>query len=133
LSAPHEETKTELVIDRKRWLRGEGAAASKLLRPEDGKMCCLGFYGLSCGLGEAELLDACTPGSRGGMALWPAWMGSRDEGADNRGLAWDVWQLMSFNDDEPTESKIAAIFARHGVTVRFVDEPEAQIDAARGK
>lgn len=33
----------KLIIDRSRWLRGEGCDASYLLRPADNKMCCLGF------------------------------------------------------------------------------------------
>jgi len=32
-----------LVLDPDTWLRGEGSIPSALLRPYDGKMCCLGF------------------------------------------------------------------------------------------
>ena len=40
----------KLVIDRATWLRGEGHEQSYLLRECDGKMCCLGFFALACGL-----------------------------------------------------------------------------------
>ena len=33
-----------LVIDRKRWIRGEGFDDSYLYRGDDGKKCCVGFY-----------------------------------------------------------------------------------------
>lgn len=33
----------KVVVDRSKWLRGEGAVNSFLLRESDGKMCCLGF------------------------------------------------------------------------------------------
>ena len=39
-----------LKIDRRTWLRGEGASQSFLLREADGKMCCLGFACLAAGL-----------------------------------------------------------------------------------
>jgi hypothetical protein len=34
----------KLTVDRKTWLRGEGDRVSRLLRPSDGQMCCLGFW-----------------------------------------------------------------------------------------
>lgn len=39
-----------LTIERSKWLRGEGTRDSSLYRPEDGKMCCLGFDALAHGL-----------------------------------------------------------------------------------
>jgi hypothetical protein len=113
-----------LVIDRKRWLRGEGAHDSKLLRPSDGKMCCLGFYGLACGLSADQICGAGSPRTAlGGLAMWPAWM--RMAAAASH-LSDDAADLMEINDDVGDESRIAAIFAKHGVTVRFVDEPEGE-------
>lgn len=51
----------KLVIDRSRWLRGEGSSRSRLLRSSDGKMCCVGFFALACGLTPADILDRSTP------------------------------------------------------------------------
>lgn len=44
------------VIKRSIWLRGEGNHRSYLLRPQDGKMCCLGqFAEHVCGLHPDDL------------------------------------------------------------------------------
>ncbi len=32
------------TVKRSEWLRGEGTNASRLLRPIDGKKCCVGFF-----------------------------------------------------------------------------------------
>ena len=32
-----------VIVNRETWLRGEGSDKSFLLRPADGKMCCMGF------------------------------------------------------------------------------------------
>ena len=47
----------DVSIDRKRWLRGEGGRVSSLLRPSDGKMCCMGFYCLVMGLSPEDICD----------------------------------------------------------------------------
>ena len=51
----------KLVIDRKRWLRGESALQSSLLRRKDKKMCCFGFLALACGAEESEILEKPNP------------------------------------------------------------------------
>lgn len=45
----------QLVIKRSEWIRGTGGNKSFLLRPSDGKKCCLGFLGLSKNI-PAEIL-----------------------------------------------------------------------------
>ncbi len=45
----------QFTINRATWLRGEGGPTSSLMRPRDGKMCCLGFLGLACGVPAEEL------------------------------------------------------------------------------
>lgn len=40
----------DVVVDRAKWLRGEGSYDSCLLRPDDRKMCCLGFACKALGL-----------------------------------------------------------------------------------
>lgn len=47
--------KKVLTIVRSKWLRGEGGLVSYLRRPEDGKMCCLGFDALACGFTPAQI------------------------------------------------------------------------------
>jgi len=43
-------------ISRKKWLKGEGHIKSYLLRPSDGKMCCVGQVAEQCGLKESRLV-----------------------------------------------------------------------------
>ena len=45
----------KLIIDRAKWLRGEGADKSYLVRDSDQKMCCLGFYGCSLGIDPSAM------------------------------------------------------------------------------
>lgn len=45
----------EVVIDRTKWYRGRGSPDSKLMRMDDGKMCCLGFACLKLGATEDQI------------------------------------------------------------------------------
>lgn len=111
----------QLVIDRARWLRGEGYEDSYLLRSEDETMCCLGFFALACGLGRAGLSDVKEPldlTSRR-RTVWSKkapWLFDGDS---------DIGRLMSSNDNagikaHTRERRIAKIFAKHGWRVKFV-------------
>ena len=122
---------TAFVIERARWLRGEGRTASWLLRASDGRMCCLGFYGAACGLSRVELLgvrDFCGPSAapvrqRPHMAwlldasVYPGSTVAQERMAQER--------LVNANDDpslpEATrEAQITALFAEQGIAVTFV-------------
>ncbi len=46
---------TSFEIDRATWLHGEGSLGSYLLRPSDGKMCCLGFLAKASGVSQTDL------------------------------------------------------------------------------
>lgn len=115
----------KLVIDRSRWLRGEGDEDSFLLRPRDCRMCCLGFFGRALGAAEETINDHEAPYFARGVN-WPEWVFT----ADRRGHTGDIRALMDINDDESLgesirESRIAEIFARHGITVEFVNSVES--------
>jgi hypothetical protein len=111
----------KLVIDRNKWLRGEGHGESYLLRKSDGKMCCLGFYGIACGIPQSMLVDVTTPSSvHDSFNSWGdgQWLLSRWRHCES---------LMDTNDleiidDNKREKYIAAIFAEHDVQVEFVGE-----------
>lgn len=115
----------KLVIDRSKWLRGEGGALSVLHRAADGKMCCLGFYGQACGVTVEEMGDLTSP-SRLANGNWPAWLVDKIEGNSNVCI-----ELMSVNDRQGTdsairESHITEVFHNNGVDVTFVDSsPES--------
>lgn len=51
----------KIVITRSKWLRGSGSYASFLVRYSDGKMCCLGFLGVACGISAADMEGKAAP------------------------------------------------------------------------
>lgn len=112
----------KLIIDRATWLRGEGYEDSKLYRPSDGKMCCLGFYSLACGLQQNDITELECPGSATDPKInkkWPKWL-TKLENSQTK----ECIDLMEHNDnenisDKERENKIKTIFARHGVKVEF--------------
>lgn len=107
-----------LVIDRRRWLRGEGGGDSALYRTRDGKMCCVGFY---CRMVK-RLPIAVIRDSRwtyDGILPDDHWLNT-DDSPDTI----DAERLATVNDarglDDPSrERQIAAIFAKHGVRAKF--------------
>lgn len=107
--------KQKLVIDRSKWLRGEGYSVSQLHRERDGKMCCLGFFGLACGIALERLTGCGDPQDTNARGQWPEWL--FDSNA--------VGNLITANDEQrftqsEREARISAIFAKHGVAVEFV-------------
>ncbi len=116
----------KLVIERARWLRGTGGPNSKLL-DRDGKMCCLGFFGLACGFVEADLRGVAEPSgvTCDADGEWPSWLSSLDEYERRLIDTTACGLLMGTNDDDAIddrnrEEKLAKLFAEHGVEVEFV-------------
>lgn len=117
----------KLVIDRSKWLRGEGSDKSELLREEDGKMCCLGFYLEQCGVSRDNISGKRIPGDvprvDAEIPVVPEWLIE----TGTRCMSSDVCQnLMIKNDSEHThdsarEEYIAEKFAAQGIEVTFVD------------
>lgn len=113
------------IIDRTRWLRGEGGMVSRLLRYKDGKMCCLGQIATQCGIPTHLIESACTPSESTQLRLspWPAWMLDPELG---RSETTDCRKAMDVNDDKETtdavkEDALAAIFAKHGDELEFIN------------
>lgn len=133
------------TIDRERWCRGADPNP-KLVREADGRMCCLGFFLLACGVEREELLDQgepqepfqtmnpdpdCIPK----VAKFLVHVEVDNESLDELGRpdvsmtpTNDATDLMSVNDDDKLdearrEEKIARLFAKQGVGVTFVDGP----------
>ncbi len=118
----------EVVIDRARWLRGEGTEnegtknviGSCLLRTQDNKMCCLGFLALACGAQPQDISNVGTPdGTRG--VNWPH--GIVDDFANTA----MTHQLMKINDtatltDTQREARLKRRFAAMGIKVLFRGE-----------
>lgn len=111
----------KLVIDRSRWLRGEGGDYSKLLRSGDNKMCCLGFYLRNLGYSDENIEDLCTPNSVL-TATTVSWL-LKDGGVYNSD---DSCELMKVNDTKAVtpqerEDRVKELFLKNGVEVTFVD------------
>lgn len=53
------------TIKRSEWFRGQGSLSSRLVLPPEGTgsecRCCLGFYGLACGLTDDQMRGKETP------------------------------------------------------------------------
>lgn len=117
------------TIDRSKWLRGEGDGDSALLRPRDGKMCCLGFYLESCGLTPAQLEGRDAPSEVVNAPESAEWLYD-SAGAlrlQHKRVQSDVcMQLMDINDSESEDAEdreafITKAFAEQGIKVTFVN------------
>lgn len=106
-----------LVIDRKIWLRGDDA--SYLLRPSDGKMCCLGIYLEACGINKNAMNGVNVPSSLGFILPEEAARWMNEMGCVDATMAMNVNDNVGI-DDVIREQRIAEIFARHDVEVEFV-------------
>jgi hypothetical protein len=113
----------KLVIDRTKWLRGTDSC----LRDGDGKMCCLGFFGLACGIAPDALLDNANPQDidDGAAKLWPEWLAYYSEEVGRWVDRMPAGTLVDINDgrgvdDAWREAAIAETFAQHAVEVEFV-------------
>lgn len=117
-----------LVINRKKWLHGEGGGRSYLLREKDGKMCCLGFRALQCGATKKQIMGIKTPDEL-----------FRERGVRLKGLVRSKktctpagTHLMNTNDglqpregwahveNSAREAEIIKAFRKLGVSVKFI-------------
>jgi hypothetical protein len=110
----------KLTINRDKWLRGEPGESS-LLRSRDGKMCCLGFYCLACGVSEDDITDISAPSDIRSMLDSQLWL----FGSTTYAHSTDCRNLIFINDVRTIgladrERKIKEVFARHDVEVEFV-------------
>ena len=114
---------TKLIIDRSRWLRGEGVKESFLLRPRDGRMCCLGQACVQAGLRPGEIANVKDTiefgyGPHDRLVPVAPWL--------LPGGKLRLGQVMALNDSvdysaEEREAKLTELFAAAGVVVTFVD------------
>jgi hypothetical protein len=124
------------TIKRSKWLRGEDCwmrgeedeNVSVLLRPSDGKQCCMGQVASQCGVPDEELKlvptydELLCDHDFNGQLLSP--FVKEDEGFTNE-VDW-LSQCYSTNDDpgmtdEDRERILTDRFAAHGHTLTFVD------------
>lgn len=114
----------EFTIDRAWWLRGTGHGI--LLQPFTGKMCCLGFYSLACGVKPDDIAGLGTPQELSHESTIRGIL-EEDEGSvrdtktcDDLVTANDITGL----DDGRREATITELFAKIGVQVNFTGAHE---------
>jgi hypothetical protein len=116
---------------------GEGFEDSYLLRPQDGKMCCLGFFGLACGLPPERITNVGTPENiprdrpyQTPVQVWSAFQkvgeGLFRDCDPGYTLSHTCKELMKTNDEvdltpQEREEEISRLFAAIGVEVSFID------------
>ena len=118
----------EFTVKRSEWARGGKDSVTLLYSPVTKHRCCLGFFGLACGITDTELAEEGTLASitphrdlliSNGMVRRAAYA--------NLGINTDAaLDLMETNDnskidDTERESKLTTQFATLGHTVLFVD------------
>lgn len=125
---------TSFVIDRSRWIRGEGGQESRLHRKNDGRMCCVGMYLEACGVPRYALTDIYTATTFLGYYLGSKF-DLKEVGLED--LAWlynsEVEHELYLTNDkhydeggnvigaERREAVLTGLFAKAGVTVTFED------------
>jgi hypothetical protein len=123
-----------VVVDRKTWLRGESSKDSYLYRKSDGKMCCIGFVCLACGMDKKQIADCDTlrmlvapyhDGKPVDMSVLPQKMWLVDESGEMQGLylANDKQSKADGSElyDEDREADIIARGVRVGIKFEFVN------------
>lgn len=88
-------------------------------------MCCLGFFGLTCGFTKEEIKEEGKPWKGRG---WPKWLFNykRAPGLPLDYPSSDSFALMESNDDttltkKEREESIKEFFARNKVNVEFIN------------
>ena len=120
----------KVVVERSKWLRGEGWEKSKLLRSTDGKMCCLGFACLAMGATEEQINNMNSPtmvcNMGGGLELPMLTMVDTDH-LGRRLIHKDpVSEAMMINDERilsesAREARLTQLLAKVGIDLEFVD------------
>lgn len=116
-----------LIIDRRLWARGgRNSRHSKLL--VGGKLCCLGFHALACGLRKDEIEDMGTPRSAIVQHKLDIPEGMRflfGDSIDHPPHSAAARTLMEINDDEQItdderEKQLTTVFTQYGWAVTFI-------------
>ncbi len=126
--------RVKVIVDRSKWLRGEGTVNSMLLRPSDGKMCCLGFVCLALGRTEEDIRELKSPADRHGsdfdraghgtvLLAAASYNGTTAEMPDAVGRAMEVNDSKWIHEDEREVTIINAL-SQLGIDIEFVDGVE---------
>jgi len=91
---------------------------SKLL-DEEGRMCCLGFYSVACGLQEDQILNIGTPAHVAPLPEEMEWL--IDEKGHNSAECNVLMRTNDQRDDNDRERLIAFYFDLRDIAVTFKD------------
>lgn len=110
------------IIDRTKWLRGEGSYDSYLLRSSDGKMCCLGQVSMQCGVMQDDLGGVSAPLllADAQRILLPSWLFDGGSHSEDATLAMTENDDLD-EDDGLREEILKGIFADHGDQLEFIN------------
>lgn len=116
----------KLIIDRQKWLRGEGSAASSLLRAADQKQCCIGIYLEQTGINRAMLngrkaFKSYVSSKYGHVNVLPTT--SETGWLHDNEIVVPLYQIndnVNLNDAE-REAELTTRFAAQGVEVEFIN------------
>lgn len=112
------------IIDRRTWLRAEGSDRSKLYRPIDGKMCCLGQICLQEGLRVDQIYDRFSPFHLSTTATKKIkWM--FEDKPYPKYLKQPIRDMMQVNDskvsDEEIEEKLIKLAKELDIELEFIN------------
>ena len=107
------------------WLRGGSYEGSSLLSAKTGKMCCLGFWGLGCGVDPQKLVGSYSPSDLGEQDRNLFGLGFQIEDEFNANRLCML--MMETNDDpditdEEREEMLIKLFTKAGHEIEFVDQ-----------
>lgn len=121
--------KRAFVVDRRKW--GTGEEGGNLKRDDTGKMCCLGFVGLQCGVPAKNLLSLGTPEEldpKDAQKFPAPFITLRVDEWGNTIQTYEDGPLINdatgINDDDEIsdkmrEYKLKRLFKKHGCSIRF--------------
>lgn len=113
----------KVTINRSEWHRGNGENSPSALvmraGPNAGKMCCLGFAGIACGVPRQDMIGVCTPS---GLPLMYDEMMPKGSYTEVMLVNDSALGENDVSSEADREVKITALFAMLGMEPEFVDE-----------
>lgn len=112
----------KLVIEESKWYRGLGPN-SRLLVPEDGRMCCLGFDSLECGFTKDAIFNVTFPSHLSPASEKQAWL--RD--AVPSGVAIGKHYSPVENDEEDDRPSFQNVIASTNDDQKITDDERKKL------
>jgi len=113
----------QLVIDRRLWLRGQGADSSYLLDSETGQMCCLGFLCVAVGINENAIAGVRAPCCLVSTTELHPWLEFLTNGRYPSTISQNLTKANDAKSmtDMDREQTLRTDFKAHGINVKFIN------------